>query len=314
MAVTAASLTAVDTLFKALFTKAFSKAQSRYKLVCMIIPSTAAENVYGWLAALPMVGKVIGEYGRKRLQRLGYRLSNEKFGGIVEVKEEDFEDDQLGTYAPSISSWGERASYVPDTELTAVMVDGFTAAGKDYTGSAFFGAGKKAFPKSKFPFTNFTPKKLSVANFEAGLANLLERTDAEGAPLYLGLDPSKLLLVVCSDDRALADTIVSKTLAGGADNPNFNKATVVVWPGLQTKARAVLADADALPWMLLDCSKEVKPFIFQERTKFSIVSMIQQTAQQVFDEDVYSWKVKGRLAVGYGLPELAYGSSGIDAA
>ena len=315
MAVKAAVLQAADVNFRALFTRAFSTAAARHKLVCMIIPSSTRENIYGWLAALPAIKKVVGEYGRKKLQQLGYRLTNEKFGGIVDVPQEDFDDDQLGTYGPAIASWGERAGFVADTELTDVMCNAFSATrGKDYTGGAFFAANKKAHPKAT-AFTKFDAgsKKLNTANFETGLANLQERVDAEGVPLYLGLNSSKLLLVVCSTDRATADAIVAKTLANGGDNPNFNKATVVVWPGLETRA-ATLIGAGARPWFLLDVSKEVKPFILQERESFALTALTSPTSQQVFEQDLYSWKVKGRLAIGYGLPETAFASAGENAA
>ncbi len=312
--VKASVLAAADITYRTLFTRAFATAASRYKVLCMIVPSTGKETVYGWMAALPAVVKVIGEYGRKKLEQLGYRLTNEDFGGILDVPQNDFDDDLMGNIGPAISSWGERAAFVPDTELTDVMILGFDAAkGKDYTGGAFFGAAKKAFAKSKFPFTNKDTKKINTANFEAVLARLQERVDAEGVPLYLGLDPAKLILVVCASDRSTADSIVSKTLANGADNPNFGKATVMVWPGLETRAAALIG-AGAKPWFLFDVSKEVKPFIMQEREKFSLVALTDAKSQQVFEQDKYSWKVKGRMAVGYGLPEFAEGSTGVDAA
>lgn len=317
MAVKASILAAADTNFRTLFNRALSTAAGNWRKVCMVVPSSTKENVYGWLAALPAIVRVIGEYGRKRLEMLGYRLTNEKFGGIVEVPQEDFEDDQLGTYAPAVSSWGERAGFVPDTELTTVMVNGFSATkGKDYTGGAFFAANKKAFPKAAFSFTNKDTKKLNAANFEAALAALQERVDAEGVPLYLGLNPASLFLVVTADDRVTAESIVAlQKLAGGADNPNYQKATVLVWPGLKTEAqKATQLGAGALPWFLLDCSKEVKPFIMQEREKFSITSMTKPDSQQVFDQDLFAWKVRGRMAMGYGLPEMAFGSTGVDAA
>jgi phage major head subunit gpT-like protein len=319
MAVQAAVLAAANTTFRALFTKAFSQAANRARQICMVVPSTARDNVYGWLAALPAIQRVVGEYARKKLEALGYRLTNEKFGGIIDVPQEDFDDDQLGIYAPAVSSWGERAGFVPDTELLRVLVNGFDVAlGKDYTGSAFFAANKKAFPKTKFPFTNKDTKKLSVANFQTALAALQERVDAEGVPLYLGTDPSKVFLVVTATDRALADSIVtlqSIVGAGGvvAANPNFNKATVMVYPGLETLAATAIG-AGALPWFLLDCSKEVKPFILQEREAFALTAMTNPQSQQVFDQDKYSWKVKGRMALGYGLPEMAWGSDGSAAA
>ncbi len=61
-------------------------------------------------------------------------------------------------------------------------------------------------------------------------------------------------------------------------------------------------------------SQEVKPFILQEREAFALTSLTDTKSQQVFEQDLYSWKVKGRMAVGYGLPEFAFGSTGVDAA
>ena len=38
-------------------------------MFCMECPSTAGENVYGWLADLPQISKVTSEYIRKRLPK-----------------------------------------------------------------------------------------------------------------------------------------------------------------------------------------------------------------------------------------------------
>ncbi len=287
-----------------------------YKRLAMTVPSSAKENVYGWLADLPAIGKVAGEYIRKRIQVLGYRLTNETFGGIIEVPREAVEDDQYSMFGPLAEQWGLRSEQTVDTEFTELLCNAFGggAASKDYTGTGFFAQNKRAFPKAR-PFTNVDAghKKLNAANFEAGLANLQERHDAAGVPMYLGNDPASLLLVVCSTDRATADSIVTlRTLPAGGENPNYNKAQVVVWPGLETAAQgsAVINDGDARPWMLLDVSQPVKPFIHQTRIPFELTAQFNLQSDTVFNQDLYSWKARGRMVVGYGMPEYAYGSAG----
>jgi phage major head subunit gpT-like protein len=318
--VTPAVLNGIDKSFNTQFNSGRAKVLALFKKIAMTVPSSAKENVYGWLADLPSIGKVAGEYIRKRVQTLGYRLTNETFGGILEVPREAIEDDSYGMFGPMAEMWGLRSQQVVDTEFTELLCNAFGtgAASKDYTGTGFFAANKKAYPKAR-PFTNVDAeaKKLSAANFEAGLANLQERTDASGVPMYLGQDSANLLLVVCSSDRAVADSIVSlRTLPGGGENPNFNKAQVVVWPGLETAAQtsSVINDGDARPWMILDVSQPVKPFIHQERVSFELTAQFNLQSDAVFNQDLFSWKARGRMAVGYGLPEYAYGSSGKNAA
>lgn len=317
MEVTAANLAGINKSFQTKFNQARNLAPGFYKKLCMECPSSAAENVYGWLASLPQIGKKTGEYIKKRLQLLGYRLINETWGGIIEVQRESIEDDTYGMFAPTASLWGQRAGQVPDLELTQLLVNGFSSTkGRDYTNSAFFSAAKKAHGKAT-AFTNNGVKKLSAANFEAALAGLVERVDAEGVPLYLGQDSSMLYLVVCSDDQSTGESIVKlPTLSGGGANPNYQKAQLIVLPGLQSAAQAssVINDADARPWFLLDCSQPVKPFIYQPRASFEITPNFSLTSDAVFNEDVFQWKARGRMALGYGLPEYAYGSTGADAA
>lgn len=317
MEVTSANLAGINKSFQTKFNQARNLAPGFYRKLCMECPSSAQENVYGWLASLPQIGKKTGEYIKKRLQTLGYRLTNETWGGIIELQRESIEDDTYGMFAPTASLWGQRAGQVPDLELTQLLINAFSAAkGKDYTGSAFFAAGKKAHGKA-VAFTNNGVKKLSAANFEAALADLIERRDAEGVPLYLGQDSSMLQLVVCSSDQSTAEAIVKvPTLAGGGANPNFQKAQLIVMPGLQSAAQAsaVINDADARPWFLLDASQAVKPFIYQPRMSFEITPNFNLTSDAVFNEDVFQWKARGRMVLGYGLPEYAFGSTGADAA
>jgi len=317
--VTAAVLRDIDKAFSTRFNKARGNVANIYKKLCMEVPSTSAANIYAWLADLPAIAKLgkAGEYIKKRLQTLGYSLTNETYGGIIEVPRDAIEDDTVGVFGNIAAMNGQRAGQAPDLELIQVLVNSFSATkGKDYTGGAFFATGKKAHSKAT-AFTNKAVKKLSAANFVTGLASLRERVDAAGVPLFTMQDPSQVYLVVCSDDEAAADEIVTlPTLSGGGANPNYKKAIVIVLPGLQTAAQADagINDADARPWFILDCGQEVRPLIFQPRINFEITPNFNLLSDSAFNEDVFAWKTRGRMALGYGLPEYAYGSTGADAA
>lgn len=62
-------------------------------------------------------------------------------------------------------------------------------------------------------------------------------------------------------------------------------------------------------WFLLDTTKPIKPFIFQERRPFNFVSKTDpNTSDRVFDRNEYVFGTDGRCNAGYGLWQTAFGS------
>lgn len=61
-------------------------------------------------------------------------------------------------------------------------------------------------------------------------------------------------------------------------------------------------------WYLLDASRPLKPFIYQERKPYKFVSLTADTDHNVFHRSEYLYGVEGRGAAGYGLWQLAYRS------
>jgi phage major head subunit gpT-like protein len=61
-------------------------------------------------------------------------------------------------------------------------------------------------------------------------------------------------------------------------------------------------------WFLLDCSRPLKPLIYQERQKFSLVKKDDPRDDNVFFNKEYIYGVDGRCNVGFGLWQLAFAS------
>ncbi|AZB57253.1 head protein [Cereibacter sphaeroides] len=75
--------------------------------------------------------------------------------------------------------------------------------------------------------------------------------------------------------------------------------------GAVTTVANTVAGAGA-PWFLLDCSKVLKPFIFQERTKPELeMKFDPSTSDTVFTKDLYQWGIRYRCNAGYGFWQLA---------
>jgi len=68
-------------------------------------------------------------------------------------------------------------------------------------------------------------------------------------------------------------------------------------------------DGTEEPWFLMDCSRAVKPLVYQERIPFSnIVRRDEDTNTNVFNKDEYVYGLRGRANAGFGLWQLAYAS------
>lgn len=61
-------------------------------------------------------------------------------------------------------------------------------------------------------------------------------------------------------------------------------------------------------WVLADCSRMIKPALFQRRRDYHMQYMDMLDDEQVFMRDKYRYGVDARVNVGYGLWQLAYGS------
>ena len=64
-------------------------------------------------------------------------------------------------------------------------------------------------------------------------------------------------------------------------------------------------DAEGPAWYLLDTSRPIRPFIYQDRLKPEFQALVKDTDERVFFRDVYTYGVRSRGNVGFGLWQLA---------
>lgn len=62
------------------------------------------------------------------------------------------------------------------------------------------------------------------------------------------------------------------------------------------------------PWYLLDCSRPLKPIIFQKRREYDMRQMTDLNDSQVFKSDEFMYGVDARCNVGFGFWQQMYGS------
>ncbi|WP_375591721.1 Mu-like prophage major head subunit gpT family protein [Chitiniphilus eburneus] len=302
MLVNAGNLKQIFVNLKTLFNNAFAAAPSQWQQIAMLVPSTGASNDYKWLSSFPRMQKWIGEKSVKALAAFGYTIVNDDWEATVEVDRNDIDDDNLGIYKPQAEMAGFSAKQLPDEIVFELVNRAFTE--RCYDGQYFF---DMDHPVKGASVSNTGTKALSGASVAAarasyGAARTAMRTfrDDEGRPL--NVTPTVLLVPPALEDEANA-LMTAERLEDGKNNPYKNTAVVVVAPWL----------ASDTAWFLLDTSKPVRPFIYQERKKPVFVEQTDPQADGVFKRKKFLFGAEARAAGGYGFWQLAYGSTGTEA-
>lgn len=292
--------------YRTAFLKEMQGADPKWPQFALKSPSKNLEEKYAWLGAVPGMKEFVGEAAIQNLAASDYTIKNREWADFIGVKQAVVETDNYGVFTPSFAALGQAAAEHPDELFGQLMVAGFST-GLDYTGTPFFAANKKA-PGGKVPFTNIDPtaSQLSVAGFNAAKASIIGRVNAQGRPMGLG---KKLLLVVTPTDEYVAKMICKADRdALGATNVNLESADILVLPQL-----AIAAANGSRPWLLIDSGYVLKAFIFQTNLDPVLLELTSPTSDHVFMHHEFLYQAYGRYSVGYGLPELAYGSLGTTA-
>ena len=219
------NLNTLFTGFKAAFNKGFEGAPSAYKNVAMTVPSSTAEEEYGWLGTFPKMREWLGDRVVHGLKAHGYKIKNKNFEETISVSRNNIEDDQYGIFGPMFSELGKAAAELPDELIFGLLAAGFATA--CYDGQYFF--------------------------------------DTDHPVLDAGGN----------------ETVSVSNSGGGAGTA----------------------------WYLIDTSRAIRPFVFQERRALgTLVSLDQDQNSNVFWRNEYVYGTDGRCNAGYGLWQLAYAS------
>lgn len=299
MIVNASAINAIFVNLKATFNKAFDAAPSTWAKIAMRVPSTGVQNDYAWLENFPKMRRWVGDKVIKNLKAGKYTLKNEDFEATIAVARNDIEDDILGIYAPQAQNAGFSAKQWPDELIFDIVNGGFST--ECFDGQYFFDTDH---PVNGQSVSNKGTKALSVATLAAAQASygaartaMRKFLDEEGRPL--NITPNVLLVPPALEDTARA-LLTNERLEDGKPNPYRGTAELVV------DARLTSDTA----WFLLDTTKPVKPFIFQERKAPVFVQQTKMDSDDVFKRGVFNFGVESRGAAGYGFWQLAYGSDG----
>ncbi len=136
MIVNSENLRAAFVGFKQLFNEAFDAAPSDWTQVATEVPSTTAREIYPWLGRNTKFREWVGNRVYQNLETHDFAITNKHYENTVEIKVDEFEDDQYGIYAPIFRQLGQNAKTHPDKLIFPVLQSGTSA--KCYDGQPFF--------------------------------------------------------------------------------------------------------------------------------------------------------------------------------
>lgn len=297
MIVNSAALQGIYRSFKTIFNQALTSIKPRWERVATLVPSATKSEEYKWLGKIPRMREWIGDRVVQNLGAHDYTIKNKDWEATVGVDRNDIEDDSIGVYTPLVAALGQSAVNHPDHLVFALLHLGFTA--KCYDGQPFFADehqdGNEAVQSNK------GTKKLSHDNYAAARAAMMSLKDEAGESLDIVPD----LLVVSPANESMGRKILySENLANGETNPWKGTAELMVMP---------LLSGYPNEWFLMDTTKPVKPLVFQRRKPPEFVALDNPNDQNVFMKREFIYGVDSRDNAGYGLWQLAYGSTGAEA-
>lgn len=299
MIVNKASINAAFTALKTTFNNAFDAAPSVWDKIAMKVTSTTSQNDYAWLSTFPKMREWVGEKTVKNLAAFKYTIANKSYEATVSVRRDDIEDDNLGIYGPQAQMVGFSAKQWPDELIMALVNDGFVNT--CYDGQYFFDTdhpvGDGVVSNKGVAALSAATQAAAIASYGAGRTAMMTVKDEEGRPL--NCIPNVLLVPPALEAVALA-LVNNDRLDDGKANPYKGTAQVMV------DARLTSSTA----WFLLDTTKPIKPFIFQERKAPVFVSQTSEENDDVFNKAEFKFGVESRGNAGYGLWQLAWGSTG----
>ncbi|WP_288960522.1 Mu-like prophage major head subunit gpT family protein [uncultured Sulfitobacter sp.] len=151
----------LDLVFKAfnsVYSDAYLEADTHWDKIAMTIPSSAAEEQYGWIGQFPHLREWIGPRVVHAFKAHGFTIQNKRFESTLAVPRTAIADDRFGVFKPAFSEMGRVAKTHPEELVMGLLKSGFETACFD--GQNFFDA--------DHPVTDKNGDVATVSNMQAG--------------------------------------------------------------------------------------------------------------------------------------------------
>ncbi len=309
--------TNLDILFRNVqvrFSELYQQTPTWFQNVATTIPSGTRAEDYAWMDRLPIMRQWLGPRVINSVSNLTRRLVNVPYESTIRLSKWDVEDDQYGVFNMAVDVQASEVKKWPDvlvrdaiangalsTLITGVDNRGFDGvpvfstqhpvlAGVDGNAGTINGATVQS--------NLYTSLPLTFDNYVRVRTDMMSWVGADGLPL--NIMPDTLMVPPALENMGKmileADMIATTTatLPGGATQANApmtntykGSSKLFVNPMLANKPQN---------WWLMDTSKPVKPWIFQQRSAPTFTAKTNINDDNVFFLAEFLWGAEARGA------------------
>jgi phage major head subunit gpT-like protein len=296
--ITQAELDAMRITYSSIFQDVVGTTPTWHQELCTEVPSGGHGNLYGWAVGQLAMRQWIGPRMTQNITEKSFFVENLPFEATVELHKDRIEDDRntIGVFGKTaLTQLAAAAAKHPDVLLHARL----TAAS---------GVGVDAFDELPFfddshPNYNMTGSGATTYDNKYGLALSADNLNTVWSAMVGFIGENGLPMGVVPDTlfvapqlkRVALEILSSTTYAQSGAQTNSIDNVMKGW--LKPVIVPELA-TDPTRWYIADCSKPIKPFIFQKRSAPVMTSRDQLTDPKVFDQKILTYGVdyRGEIA------------------
>ena len=290
MDINAANLTGLAKTYNTLFQQGLSFTPPvPINFLYRDFPSTTAANFYAWMEQIPGFREWVGDRLFKNVRGQKFEILNRNWEDSVSMGRNEIEDDQYGVYGPLVQMMGEAWELLKYKLALDVLLTNATG----FDGKAFF-ADDHAYGDNAID--NVVTDALSETAFEAAFT-------AATAWKFANNELCRTRFTHLLHGPKLHGTafhiVDAETHASGGvqvPNPNYKRVQRV-------ELEDFSGDYDDY-WMLVDCSKPIKPIARQIRREAA--PLVDTRPEQVMRTGRFDYMADGRAAAGPTFPHMGY--------
>jgi phage major head subunit gpT-like protein len=302
MNITHATLDALRTTVDTKWSGAYENTETWADQLATTVPSSTRKNTYGWAAMSVALREWDGPRVVQNLIEHEYEIANKLYEATLQVTRVQIEDDNLGIFTNvQIPGLAQATKKHPDILLAALIKAGGST--DCFDGEAFFSSAHPTYDAAGDTYDNDFEQALDMDGVAAVWAAMAAYKGENGQPLAIRPDT-----LIVPPQLYRAALVVNGSATGALPGAGAGDASATVDNPMRGWFKKILmlpelAD-EPTKWYMADLSKAVRPLIYQLRDAAQLVSRMNLEDPKVFDEDKFTWGVRIRDSVGYGLPFL----------
>jgi phage major head subunit gpT-like protein len=305
------------TKYSQIFQQAFMEYEVFWSKFAQPFESTTSSELHVWLDRVPKLRLWNGDRMLQSALLRSYQLTNLTFELTEELDAFNVADNKIDAFGPVVQmmalqskKWADDLFF--DPQIGAIVLGATT---NTYDGQPFFSTAhpvNQNNPSSATQSNFATSTKFTATNYFNARYSMMSYLGYDLHPLYV--TPDMLMIPPLWEAAALQvlnTTYIAPSIALGQnaaavmqENPLIGTADLLVVPDLEQISS--INGNSGNPWLLMDVSKPIKPFIFQLREPPEFVMNVAPNSPAMISRHALQYSVFTRGVGGYGPYWLAY--------